>query len=417
MSMYLSVLRSGRVHRETRGGHGVTVPRADDDPLHIRPALVRILDLMSRDQDRRVAVSDVFADLSLSPYGVRGGIAPLLLAIVAAAHEHEVAFYESGAFVRRMTGDTFMRLVKAPSHFEVQRCRIGGVRAALFGQLLRLLDPAVAGTDGLNVLDVVRPLCAFAAQLPGFTHKTRRLGPAATAVRDALVAALEPATLIFTDLPKACGFPPFGAQGGNGKRDVEPFVAALKDSLDELKASYPDLLHELQRVVVAAFDRPGPFAAARLELAASADRLMIAATDPRLKALCLRLADRQLPDDEWTESLGSFVCSRPTSKWLDADVDRFREELSQLAQLFRRVEATAFVAGRGAALRVAVTLQDGSDVERVVHLDPDEEGEAQRVEAIVASLLSAHGRVGVAAATRAIWRELSRFAAQPAESR
>jgi hypothetical protein len=88
-------------------------------------------------------------------------------------------------------------------------------------------------------------------------------------------------------------------------------------------------------------------------------------------------------------------------------VTRFREELAQLAQQFLRVESTVF-SPRGdgkrvqTAMRVAITSQDGSEVERVVYLDEVEETRVAELEKQIGALLNQMGRLGVVAAARAL---------------
>ena len=57
--------------------------------------------------------------------------------------------------------------------------------------------------DQPQLLDVVRPLCVFAAGLPKYVQKTMHLSGIARQVRDALLNAREPATLLFRELPKS----------------------------------------------------------------------------------------------------------------------------------------------------------------------------------------------------------------------
>jgi hypothetical protein len=411
MSMYLSVLHEGGLHRLTsEETWSIVEPNAAHDPLNLRPAMRSIVAILERAPDSKVKVGDLFAELRRPPFGIREGVLPLLLAVVAVIHEQHIAFYAKGAFVRKMAGEEFLELIKSPEVYEVQLCRITGVRATLFAQLLRLLTPDEGPPRERHLLDVVRPLCVFAAQLPPFTHKTKRIGPIATNVRAALLGAKEPATLVFRDLPMACGFEPFQATASPEAVTVQSFVTALRNALDELKAAYPELLEWMREEVARAFDRPGTFAQLRESLAESADRLAFAVAEPRLKAFCLRLQDRALGEGEWLEALGSFVCTKTPAKWLDVDADHFREELHRLSQQFKRVEAVGFRSlGGGAAMRVAVTLHDGTDAERVVHLTQDEESMATSIEAEIAAIFARSGRIALAATSRAIWREINRI--------
>ena len=145
-------------------------------------------------------------------------------------------------------------------------------------------------------------------------------------------------------------------------------------------------------------------------MAHSANRVLLSVKEPRLKAFCLRLADQGLDDDQWIESMGSFLCSKPPSKWIDNDLSQFEDELHRCARQFFRVESILFdqpsdVAGAH-AMRVAITLQDGSEVEQVVYLDASEEANAAKLEDSIRSLIAGSGRVGLAAATRAIRAQL-----------
>ena len=406
--MYLSVLRRGGLHQEIGGAYDVIEPSSKDDTLNLLPSLRCILDLLAKHPDSRVGVPRLLEELAHPPYGVRAGLAPLLIAVFAAIHEQEVAFYSNDAFVRRMTGQDFMRLVKAPELFEIQFCRITGVRAVLFAKLSTLLNADHPKERTESLLDVVRTLCVFAAQLPMFTHKTRRLPPIVIAVRDALAAAKEPATLIFHDLPRACGFEPFPNERHADDAVVGQFVSSLKTALDDLKSAYPELLQRMKAEVVAAFNLPGSFEDVQKRLAETANQLLPSLSEPRLKSLCMRLADRVLPETEWLESLGSLICAKPPAKWLDFDADQFSEELHRLAGQFRRVEATAFIPGTSDSVRVSITLPNGSDTVRVVHLTPDEETQVHAMEAEFSALLAPSRRIGMAAVARVLWREMQK---------
>src|SRR5690606_35894215 len=143
----------------------------------------------------KVGVSALFAALKQAPFGIREGLLPLLLAVFARVHERDVAFYEDGAFVRRLTPEHFQRLVKAPERFALQHCAVEGVRADVFGRLLDVVGAEAPASDDLDVLGVVTPLCLFAANLPEYALQTRAVPPVAERVREALLAAREPATL------------------------------------------------------------------------------------------------------------------------------------------------------------------------------------------------------------------------------
>jgi len=409
MSMYLSVLQEARLHQNGPEGWAAHIPDKDDDTCRVRPVLLCMQEILEASKGRRVKITDLFMEMKSQPYGVREGLCPLLLAVFAVIHEQDVAFYDQGSFMKQVTGQDFHRLIKAPENFEVQYCRIAGVRTVVFEQLFRVLNPDKA-PKSIDLLDVVRPLCVFAAQLPEFAKKTARVSRTASQVRDALIRAEEPATLLFQTLPEACGCEHFEADDPPSQQKVKRFVERLRDSIDELRAAYPQLLQKMKNEIQSCFNRPGSFDTVRSELAPSTNRVQASVKDPRLKAFCLRLADQGLEDDPWLEALGSLLCSKPPSKWIDHDISQFEDELHRCARQFFRVESTLFdqsaePAGSH-AMRVSITCQDGTEVDKIVRL---KEGELKKVAVLeekIHSVLGEDSRLGLVAATRAIMRQL-----------
>ncbi|MCW7545173.1 ATP-binding protein [Aurantimonas litoralis] len=381
-SMYLSVLMKGRVHVPNEDGHAVVEPIAigdpdadrETDPLRLKPALDRILGLMVDAHGERVAVNSVLAALREAPLGVRAGVAPLLLAIILRTRSHEIAVYERGTFLHRFGPSDFLRLMKAPQFFEIQQCKVTGVRLEVFRKLSTIFAPAAGpGRGAADLLDIVRPLCQFAAGLPEFTRKARNLGGDAIAVRDALLSAKEPSGLLFRDLPSACGLDPRAMEEAGEERFAEVFVGRLTEATGELRGAYPELLDRIvTRVAEAAGMQRGTFD--RASLANRAALVSNVAKEPRLRTFALRLRDPGLSDDAWAESLATFIISKPPARWAPGDEARFNEEVGALVDLFIKVEATAFPAqvreGQRndgiqpdrSAIRINLTRGDGEDV-------------------------------------------------------
>jgi hypothetical protein len=222
--------------------------------------------------------------------------------------------------------------------------------------------------------------------------------------------AEEPATLLFQTLPKACDCDHFEADAPPSHQKVKRFVAKLRESIDELRAAYPQLLQKMKDEIQNGFQRSGSFGEVRKELAQAASRVLTMVKEPRIKAFCLRLADQGLDDDPWMEAMGSFLCSKPPSKWIDNDISQFEDEFYRCVRQYFRVQSTLFnMAGNDLsvnAMRVAITIPDGSEIEQVVDLDASEEKSAAELEVSIARLIAGAGMVGIVAATRALRTEL-----------
>lgn len=412
MSMYLSVLQRAGLHARSGSRFDFRLPAdAASDKCRVVPAIAEIDRVLKREEDARVSVSDIFDALRSQPFGVREGLLPILLATYTLVHEQDIAFYENGSFLRHVDGLCFQRLIKHPELFEMQYCSVSGIRAELFSKLLSLLGVAARDDRSPDVLDIVRPLCAFAARLPEFVHKTHRLSPESAATRAALLDAREPGPLLFEDLPRACGMPPFRAGEEPDGDKVRDLVSRLESSISELRSAYADLCERLSARIAQQFDLTGPIARMREDISARATRVMLYASEPRLRAFCLRLSDVALSDTAWIESLGSLLVSKPPSRWVDLDESTFTQELCELSNRFRNAESIVFgevVSGASRAARVSITQMGGYEASEVLYTTDEEEDTIAHIEADIHKAVAGSSRLGKAALSRVMWRLLSK---------
>ena len=406
MSMYLSVLKRAGLHRMNGDSWRIGEPHHRSDVCNILPALRRIAEVVREKPDARVNVAALFSELRRPPYGVRDGIIPLLLSVFAISRDRDVAFYKDGSFVRELNGEQMLVLTKAPERFDIQFCKIEGVRAELFARLLAVLEIHRPEDREIELLDLVKNLCLFVAHLPVYARNTKRLSPEALAVRQAILEAREPAKLLFTDLPTACGFDPIEAGAEPGK-PIKTFVRTLKLALEELRIAFPELQDRLRQRLQENFNLSGSFQDCRIALTNRSQRICLTVTEPKFRAFCLRLMDNALSEAEWLESVGSHLALKPPSKWHDAEEDLFNTELTHAAALFHRVESVVFNGQNGmkneSAIRLAVTLSTGAEHQQVIHFNSDEEHLMNDLQARFAELLTKNERLGLAAASRAIW--------------
>ena len=406
MSMYLSVLRRTGLHSEHGDSWRIGEPPLTADPCKVLPALCRIGEIVRLNADARVNVAGLCEELRKPPYGVRDGVIPLLLAVFAIANDRDVAFYKDGSFLREFNGEQMLVLTKAPDRFDIQYCKIEGVRAELFERLLAVLEIRRPGDRDVELLDLVKSLCQFVAQLPPYVRNTQKLSPIALAVRHAILEAREPAKLLFNDLPLACGFEAIQAGAETGT-PIKRFVKTLKIALDELRIAFAELQDRLRKKLQESFNLAGAFRDCRLALSDRAKQICLTVTEPQLKAFCLRLMDDGLPESDWLESIGSHLGLKPPSRWHDPEEDLFSSELAHVAARFHRVESIVFSGHRGganaSAVRLAVTLANGIEHEQVIHFTAEEGQLMNDLQERFAALLASNERLGLAAASRAIW--------------
>jgi hypothetical protein len=377
-SMYESLLRVPGLHRKKEGKWAFQrpLPKAD-------PALVAVWKAVEhffeQSEGKRRPVADFFSLLSKPPYGLKEGVLPVLLAAALLYYDTEIALYEEGTFVPMLKTAVFERSIHAPEKFEVQHCRISGPRALVFGKYANMLTRPDESPDAPapQLLSVVRPLVRFVRQLPDYVNNTQQLTPVAKAVLQAIKEAREPDQLLFTDLPKTCQAEPFSASGSSDPGQVDAFFGSLRSALAELQQAYPKLQSAVEQMVLKAFNLSGPLAQAREELAHRARLVSDLAVEPKLKSFLVRVTDGGGDEAVWLESLAALLAGKPPQAWNDQERARFEVNLALTSRLFRHFESLAFEMERGGAalldgddqaIRVAVTVPNAEEMERVVRI-------------------------------------------------
>lgn len=415
MAIYLSILKRSGIHRKTEDGYELALPSKDQDVCNLLPAFNRIKEILEVRADSRVNVSELINELSLPPYGVRNGLSPIIIAIFAVINEQHIAFYDRGTFMKEMRGLDILRFTKVPEAFEIQYCKVAGFRSEFFKRLLEVLEhhpeigkhTTTSENGKENVLDVVRPLCIFAAELSQYTLKTKRLSKTTQSVRDVLLNAKEPATLLFKDLPTACGFTEVIPKTTPDK--IEELVNVLKENITELHRAYLELHNRIFSSLLGFFELSENISVhkARETLHKRSDTLLSYVKETRLKGFCLQLCDSGLSDAEWLESLGSFVISVPPNKWRDIDEEKFIQELEVLVERFLRIESISFHKNKSEkddlVFRLAITKPDGTEFEKIIHSSKEEEKEIYELEAKINQILESNQNLGIRVLARVFW--------------
>lgn len=379
MSMYLSALKQTNLHVVSNKGARIAIPGRANDNCHLIPLFDHIRSVLTKKEGNRVRVSDLFTELRKPPIGARDGILPLMLAVFCVAESQHVAIYEDDVFLHEIGGAEFHRLSKVPESFELQYCKLSGVRSEVFNQLLSVVGTDIDDSRSPDLIDVVRPLCEFAAGLPDYSRNTTSLSKKTLAVRDALLDAREPSTLLFEQLPAACGLPSISVRKKSATADIKKYVRDLKKSLGELRSAYPSLLSRIEKAVAGAFEVGHQHDQLRMQLEKSSTDLGIHVTEPTLKAFCLRLADTKLASDAWLESVGSLVLAKPPRRWSDIDGPRFDLALQELVIRFQKTASLVFARGKTTnrhSMRIGILQASGEETSCVVEVSDNKQAAA-----------------------------------------
>jgi hypothetical protein len=396
--MYASILSATGMHRRT--DNRVWKFAKPDEKR--RPGCVAVwetIEAMLEGADgQRLPVTQIYEALSKPPFGVREGLLPVFLFAYYKYAEQEIAIYETGSFVKSVDFEMVERFLKNPEKFELQMVRIEGVRVDVLQRLAPLVGLPVIQRHPLPF--VIR-LLRHVHGLAPYVRRTANLSPLALAVREALTNAVEPATLLFDELPQACGEASFLRKKQVSEGTAERFVQRLQDALRELTGAYEALVADIQRQVAHAFRLQSKTAEDRRhELAQRARPVLTLAADLSLRSFLVRATDEILDTQGWYESLASLLGRRPPVQWADEDVKTFNTALREVTRRFFALEPIAFDSeddSHGSdgdivvplqRLRLGVTAQHGAEREAVVQVSSDEKVHVERLLVQLEDILS-----------------------------
>jgi len=372
LSMYFSLLQETTIHRKEKGRFGFFRPTSKADP-GIRAVWDSIEEFLRRTENERLTISDLFTLLQKPPFGLKAGVLPILLIAVLLHNESEVALYEHGNFLPKLSVPVFERICHAPETFTLHLCRITGIRVKVLDRIAQVLLPdQQSDKKRVDILSMVRPLARFAHEVEEYTRNTSRLSPVAIRVRRALFAAREPDQLIFKQLPEACGFDEFRpSRKTNPNGSIEKFAHQLKTALAEIKRAYSELLTHVEEMIVTSFELRESGIGGRAELQRRCVLMNEYVASPNLKSFILRASNTDLDMRMWLESVAALLSGKPPAVWRDDDLARFEIALAETVRSFTRLEAISF------ERRNQTNLGIGDNEAELLHLSLTEMGKPE----------------------------------------
>jgi hypothetical protein len=373
VSIYRAVLSASGIHRQdASGGWTIGPPRRRSEWRPVWDALAgSLLDA----GDSGISASALEADLVAPPFGLRGGVFPVLLLAALVVLRDEVGVMEDGTFQPRLTIDMIERMLKNPDRVTFRSYRVKKVEAEALQGLAESIGGGTStdlGIRNASLIGIIGPVLGVVRGLPQYSLRTRRLNPTSRAVRDAVVAARDPKQLLLVDLPAALEFPLVSARSTGRAGRTADFGTALSAALRELEEAYPAVISE-SVALLAGLLQIGP-AQLRPALSARATALRSKTIEPRMRALLLAAGDESFDDAAWVENLLMVVSGRPPRTWADDDRDTFAVRARELLGTLLRLEGLYFGESPStfvdsSLVRLALTAADGTEHVRIVGVD------------------------------------------------
>ncbi len=331
----------------------------------------------------RIMLTEIYRIAKMPPYGVKDGPVQLLVVAMILAHIDSIALYEHGTFVPKLQPEVAERMTKNPEHFEVKYFTRTRTKKMLLEQVCKDLGITPDG----SILGVVGYLVRTVSALPPHIKHTKRLDRHTTAVRDAILRAVEPDTLLFEALPEMLGY-----SSDISQAQIKKFSKTLAKSVKTLQNGFAKTVDDMCNLL---FDSTG--IDDRINLSKAAKVMESSVTDQKMKMFLAAVsADTLERKEDWINYVAMSLTNMPPADWKDEQRDMFENSLSAISAKFNRLAEIHFgdISDNFVkpSYQVTVTYADGHEHYNVVSLRPEQK---KKVEKIAAKILRDMKKAGL----------------------
>ena len=397
--IYKSFLRATGLHQLNKENKWELVPPKKDNPYNLYPVWMCIEEFLDATQKTPRSFTELNDILLAPPYGIKGGVLPLLYLTVFLCKQNDLAFYENDIYTPYITDQHIERFMKRPDFFTIQLLRISGIRASLFNSYSKVLYGDNPNRK-INLLNIARPLAKFVSELEDYTKQTNRLSDSSHKALKAFDLANSPADLLFNRLPKACSFPEIDPDETN-KNKIKGFTNALISVIKELRDAYKTMLEEFADVLT---DSLLPDYNAKLELSELRSKIRaryeglenFTVDSVGLRPFIEHITEKEADDEVWFSRLLLLLGGKASNKWTDIERDNAVLRLTEFSKrlIDLRIIQGYFIKNKAKfkdsfeIIRLRSMRYGKTDNDEIITIDPSEKGYIDKHKKQFYSLLS-----------------------------
>lgn len=320
-TVYRSMFFVSGIHSgDGEGKFGFNAPK-EDDPNRWMPIWERIEERLT--QDDLLSFDTLMMDLGRPPYGLRAGVALLVIAAYIMASRDRVVVMERNSYQPELSVAHFVRLAKAPANFTIRSLKHDSAQEDIVQAIATRVS--VIGESRPTISAIGERLFGWYNSLPPHALKTKFLSPLALNVRRTLQKAVEPSRMFFYDLPSICG-----VFGDDGRIKIDSFVSVLDEALIEINAVMGKLRSKTNGVLWDAFN-VSDRASLRAQMYEDFESYRSILVDHRLYVFLERATNKQASDDRWLDGLAGHLTGQRPDNWDDNTFTKFELEVKTVA--------------------------------------------------------------------------------------
>lgn len=383
MSIYLSLIKNSGLHHLEEGAWKLC-PDTNHDNLRIKPLWQGIHSFLEDNSEKPIAVPSIYNYFRRPPYGLKEGVLPIYLIVALLHWRSQIAVYEENTYIPKITSAICDRLVKAPDRFRIQLFPTSTVYSKLLHKYSKIFNSDI-DPNSTSIITAIQPLMEFINRLPKYSFTTSLISPNTKRMRDAIVTAKNPQSLLLKDLPAAFDYSIDGSE--NDHTSMDRYFDELSFSIFELETSYEKLLNRIKGELAHSLLLSDDISDARGEILNRGHLISQWVSDLSLKSFLLRLSDRNLSDRQWLESIAALLTNIPPRNWSDQEEITYKLQLKSNTLKLKHIEDILLEEGslnigynrKTKPIRIGITDLEGNENSSVLYADDDENELAKNI--------------------------------------
>ena len=332
----------------------------------------------------RITMSEIYNITQQAPYGMRVGPASIFTIAIILLHKHHIALYEHGTYAPVLSIEIVERMLKNPVHFELKYFRNTPSKQKM---LKSVIQDFQINSEG-SVLDVVSHLVRAVSALPPYVKQTKKLPKTVTALRDAILKATEPDTLLFDAIPLALGFDSVITKD---TKSIPKFSKSLVNATMTLQNAFSETITDLKKLL---FDATGTENRAKLS---EASRIMLSSvTDEKMRKFLVAVSTDALErNEDWINYVAMSITDSPMINWTDRERDMFENNLKEISAKFQNLASIHFAKASQnfvkPSYQLTLTHANGHENKNVISVRPEQQKKIEKVIKALDQEMKRHG--------------------------
>ncbi len=249
-TIYLSLIKTTGIYRFQNGRSVLGIPKEPS----LKTLWKACNNFLEQTVEVKKSVYEFSSFLKSKPFKLKQGFIDFWLPIYLIAHKNNFALFQQEritsnlTYIPELNEEVLDLLNKSPEDFLVRKFNFTQQRLTLFNRYREILNQVdKTSFSNTSFIETFRPFLVFYKNLPSFSKNTKRISDKALRLREAIKKSIDPEEVFFKDFPEALGFNINNLE--NNEKQVENFVIAIKDSINEINSAYELLISEIEKYI------------------------------------------------------------------------------------------------------------------------------------------------------------------------